>query len=239
MKIRKEIITFREPKSPISEVFRTLRTNIQFMNNKKEFKTILVTSTAPSEGKSWVSTNLAVAFAQAGKKVALVDADMRKGRQFSIFGLPPTPGLSNYLSGISSNGEESDSNIITYTRETLVENLYVITAGNVPPNPSELLMTEQMLIGIEDLKKEFDLIIFDGTPTDLVTDAVIVSRYADATIIVSAYKQTKTDSLEKLKREIENAGGKIAGVVINKVPTNQKEYYYSHYYYGSTNGKKK
>ena len=239
MKVRKEIITFKEPKSPVSEVFRTLRTNIQFMNNKKELKTILITSTAPSEGKSWVSTNLAVTFAQAGKKVVLVDADMRKGRQFSIFGIPPTPGLSNYLSGISSSGEDSNPDITTYAKETLVENLFVITAGNVPPNPSELLMTEQMFYGIEDLKKEFDLIIFDGTPTDLVTDAVIVSRYADATIIVSAYKQTKTDSLEKLKREIENAGGKIAGVVINKMPTNQKEYYYSHYYYGSTRNRQK
>ena len=238
MKVRKEIITFREPKSPISEVFRTLRTNIQFMNTKKELKTILITSTAPSEGKSWIATNLAVTFAQADKKVLIIDADMRKGRQFSIFGIPPTPGLSNYLSGISSTGDDSNPDIRTYAHQTLVDNLYVIPAGNVPPNPSELLITQQMIDAIEKLKKEYDLIIFDGTPTDLVTDAIILARYTDTTIIVSAYKQTKKDSLEKLKRDILNVGGKIAGVVINKMPSTQKEYY-SHYYYGSTQTKGK
>ena len=163
---------------------------------------------------------------------------MRKGRQFSIFGIPPTPGLSNYLSGISSTGDDSDPHIKNYAHTTLVDNLYVIPAGNVPPNPSELLITQQMLDAIDELKKEFDLVIFDGTPTDLVTDAVILSRYTDTTIIVSAYKQTKTDSLEKLKRDIQNVGGKIAGVVINKMPSTQKEYY-SHYYYGSTQSKEK
>ena len=104
--MRKEIITFREPKSPISEIFRTLRTNIQFANNKRGLHSLLITSTTPGEGKSWVSANLAVAFAQAGKRVVLVDCDMRKGRQFSMFGVAPTPGLSNFLSGINSNGEK-------------------------------------------------------------------------------------------------------------------------------------
>lgn len=142
--MRKEIITFREPKSPISEIFRTLRTNIQFANNKRGLHSLLITSTTPGEGKSWVSANLAVAFAQAGKRVVLVDCDMRKGRQFSMFGVAPTPGLSNFLSGINSNGEESNPDILSYLRSTEVENLYVITAGNVPPNPSELLDSKQM-----------------------------------------------------------------------------------------------
>ena len=189
--MKKEIITFKEPKSPISEIFRTLRTNIQFMNTKKGLKSILITSTSPEEGKSWVSANLAVAFAQAGKKVILVDADMRKGRQFSIFGVPPTPGLSNYLSGISSSGEDSSTNILTYVHETEVENLYLVPAGNVPPNPSELLVSDQMLLALEQLKDICDLIIFDGTPSDLVTDAIIVSRYVDSTLIVTSYKKTK------------------------------------------------
>lgn len=234
--MKKEIITFKEPKSPISEVFRTLRTNIQFMNTKKGLKSLLITSTSPSEGKSWVSTNLAVTFAQAGKKVILVDCDMRKGRQFSIFGVPPTPGLSNYLSGINSNGEESSSNILSYINETEVKNLYLIPAGNIPPNPSELLVSEQMVDTINTLEQVCDLIIFDGTPSNLVTDAVIVSRYVDTTLIVSAYKQTKMDDLERIKKDIENVGGKIAGVVINKMPITQKEYY-SSYYYGSTSMK--
>lgn len=231
--MKKEIITFREPKSPISEIFRTLRTNVQFANTKRGLHSLLITSTTPSEGKSWVSANLAVAFAQAGKKVILVDCDMRKGRQFSIFGVAPTPGLSNYLSGINSNGEESSSNILSYLKETEVDNLYLITAGNIPPNPSELLVSEQMMQAVEELKSICDLVIFDGTPSSLVTDAVIISRYVDTTLIVSAYKTTKMDELEKVKRDIENVGGKVAGVVINKVPVSQKQYY-ANYYYGNS-----
>ena len=231
--MKKEIITFKEPKSPISEVFRNLRTNIQFANTKRGLHSILITSTSPGEGKSWVSANLAVAFAQAGRKVILVDCDMRKGRQFSIFGVSPTPGLSNFLSGINSDGGESDSNILSYIKETEVENLFLITAGNIPPNPSELLVSEQMADTMEQLKSICDLVIFDGTPSTLVTDAVIISRYVDTTLIVSAYKTTKTDDLEKVKRDIENVGGRIAGVVINKVPISTKQYY-SAYYYGST-----
>ena len=231
--MKKEIITFREPKSPISEIFRTLRTNVQFANTKRGLHSLLITSTTPSEGKSCVSANLAVAFAQAGKKVILVDCDMRKGRQFSIFGVAPTPGLSNYLSGINSNGEESSSNILSYLKETEVDNLYLITAGNIPPNPSELLVSEQMMQAVEELKSICDLVIFDGTPSSLVTDAVIISRYVDTTLIVSAYKTTKMDELEKVKRDIENVGGKVAGVVINKVPVSQKQYY-ANYYYGNS-----
>ena len=235
--MKKEIITHKDPKSPISEIFRTLRTSIQFTNTKKGLKSLLITSTSPSEGKSWVSANLAVAFAQAGKKVILVDCDMRKGRQFSIFNVSPTPGLSNFLSGINSNGEESSSNILSYIKETEVENLYLITAGNIPPNPSELLVSEQMMETVDALEQVCDLVIFDGTPSSLVTDAVIISRYVDTTLIVSAYKITKMDDLEKVKRDILNVGGKIAGVVINKVPVSQRQYYQTYYYYGNSNMK--
>lgn len=234
--MKKEIITHKDPKSPISEIFRTLRTTIQFTNTKKGLKSLLITSTSPSEGKSWVSANLAVAFAQAGKKVILVDCDMRKGRQFSIFNVAPTPGLSNFLSGINSNGEDSNPNILSYIKETEVENLYLITAGNIPPNPSELLVSEQMIDTVEALEQVCDLVIFDGTPSSLVTDAIIISRYVDTTLIVSAYKTTKMDDLEKVKRDILNVGGKIAGVVINKMPVSQKQYY-STYYYGNSNMK--
>lgn len=235
--MKKEIITYREPKSPISEIFRTLRTNVQFANTKRGLHSLLITSTTPGEGKSWVSANLAVAFAQAGKKVILVDCDMRKGRQFSIFDVSPTPGLSNFLSGINSNGEDSSPNILSYIKETEVDNLYIITAGNIPPNPSELLVSEQMMQAVEELKSVCDLVIFDGTPCSLVTDAVIMSRYVDTTLIVSAYKTTRMDDLEKVKRDIENVGGKIAGVVINKVPTSQKQYYAT-YYYGASDLKR-
>lgn len=231
--MKKEVIAHKDPKSPISEVFRTLRTNIQFMNVNKKMKVLLLTSTFPSEGKSWVASNLAVTFAQAGKKVVLIDADMRKGRQYAIFGLSPKPGLSNFLSQveIDDKGRLSE-NVGDFIQETEVKNLYVITAGNVPPNPSELLVSAQMIRLLDELKAVCDMVIIDGTPSELVTDSVILSRLADSTIIVTAHKITKKDALERVVRNIQNVSGKIAGVVINKVPVSAKRYGERYYYYG-------
>lgn len=229
--MKKEIITQRDPKSPVSEVFRTLRTNIQFMNSNKNLRSLLVTSTLPSEGKSWVSANLAVTFAQAGKRVILVDADMRKGRQFSLFSVPPTPGLSNYLSNMDSDGRKLDMDIIHFIRQTEVPNLYLMPAGNVPPNPSELLVSDRMMNLTDKLHEICDVVIFDGTPSLLVTDAVIISRIVDSSVIVVSQKETKMDNLLKVKKDIENVGGKIAGVVINKMQVSQNEYS-DRYYYG-------
>ena len=115
-----------------------------------------------------------------------------------------------------------------------MENLYLITAGSVPPNPSELLVSEKMAETMKKLEDMCDFVIYDGTPTNLVTDALIISRNVDSTIIVCAYKYTKIDDLERVKRDILNVGGKIAGVVINKMPIAQKEYYASYYYGSST-----
>ena len=222
--MKKELIAELDPKSPISEVFRTLRTNIQFMN----------TSTLPEEGKSWVASNLAVTFAQAGKKVVLIDADMRKGRQYNIFGISPIPGLSNYLSGIDIDNEERDiTDIADYVQDTEVDNLFVMPAGNIPPNPSELLISPQMVDLLEQLKELCDIVIVDGTPNELVTDSLIITRLVDSTIIVTASKQTKKDNLRRAIQNIQNVGGKIAGVVVNKVPIAAKKYEQS-YYYGST-----
>ena len=233
--MRKEVIVHQDPKSPISEIFRTLRTNIQFMNTKKNLKTILITSTLPGEGKSWVSANLAVGFAQTGKKVVLIDADMRKGRQYSIFGVSPRPGLSNYLSGIDVTDEGKPSeDLIDYIQETDVKNLYLMAAGNIPPNPSELLISPQMVDLLEQLKEICDIIIIDGTPSQLVADSLILTRLVDSTILVTASKQTKKDDLRRIITNIQNVGGKISGVVLNKVPVSSKRYQQS-YYYGSTN----
>ena len=226
--MKRELIAHKDPKSPISEIFRTLRTNIQFMNTNKNLKTLLVTSTMPSEGKSWVASNLAVAFAQAGKRVVLIDADMRKGRLYNIFGVLPRPGLSNYLSGIDENN--GPINIINYLRETEVPNLYIMPAGNIPPNPSELLITPQMLNLLQELEEKCDLIIIDGTPSKLVTDAVILSRIVDSTIIVTAHNQTKKDDLQKVIRDIKNVGGNIGGIVYNKKPISTKKYNENYYY---------
>jgi len=232
--MRKELITYQSPKSPISEIFRTLRTNIQFMNTRGRLKTLLITSTLPGEGKSWVSSNLAVTFAQAGKRVILVDADMRKGRQYSIFGISPRPGLSNYLSGINSdNVSEASEDLANYIQETDVKNLYVITAGNIPPNPSELLISEQMINLIERLKELCDIVIVDGPPSQLVADSLIIARLVDSTVIVTASKQTRKDSLKRIIDSINNVGGKIAGIIVNKIPISTKEYEKA-YYYGST-----
>ena len=232
--MKKELIAFNAPKSPISEIFRTLRTNIQFMNTKKNTKTILITSTYASEGKSWVSSNLAVTFAQTGKKVLLIDADMRKGRQYNIFRIAPKPGLSNYLSGISlnDNGKASE-NVSEYIQRTEVENLYVIAAGNIPPNPAELLISAPMVNLLEEVKDIFDVVIVDGTPIQLVTDSLILARMVDSTIIVTACEETKREDLKRVVTSIQNVGGKISGVVFNKVPVSAKQYEQT-YYYGST-----
>ncbi|MCI8273218.1 MAG: CpsD/CapB family tyrosine-protein kinase [Clostridia bacterium] len=238
--MKKELIAFKDPKSFVSELFRTLRTNIQFMNSNKQLTTLLVTSTLPGEGKSWVSSNLATTFAQAGKRVVLIDADMRKGRIYNIFGVLPRPGLSNYLSGVGENdGERSE--LVSFLRETEVPNLYVMPAGNIPPNPSELLITSKMVNLLEELKKECDLIIIDGTPSKLVTDAVILSRIVDSTIIVTGHNQTRKDDLEKIARDIKNVGGNIIGIVYNKTPalskkTNETYYYASDSHRTQVNG---
>ena len=232
--MRKELIAFNDPASSVSEMFKTLRTNIQFMNSDKELKTLLVSSTLPGEGKSWTAANLGVTFAQAGKKVLIIDADMRKGRQFNIFEVLPTPGLSNYLSGVV-DGEKKERNIEDFIQKTIVENLYVLPAGNVPPNPSELLVSEKMIELNKRVKELYDITIFDGTPSLLVTDAPILSRIVDSTILVTAHNETKIDNVAKVKKAIENVGGKVAGVVVNKIPVSARKYEGTYYYggYGS------
>ena len=201
------------------------------MNAKNGLQTILITSTVPGEGKTWVSSNLAVTFALTGKKVLLIDADMRKGRISKVFQARPNPGLSNFLSGINTNDNiETRSGVLNFVQTTGVDNLYVMTSGNIPPNPAELLETDVTVNMIEELKEKFDIVIFDGTPSMLVTDATILSRLVDTTVIVSAYNLTKKEDLVKVKRNIENVGVKIAGVVCNKVPGKSKAYRYGYYY---------
>lgn len=240
--MKKEVIVQKNPKSPIAESFRTLRTNIQFINSRKEVKTLLITSTLPGEGKSWVSANLAVTFAEAGKKVAIIDADMRKGRQHIIFGVDNEYGLSNLLSTIETKGRIESVDVAKYIQPTEVQNLFVISKGEVPPNPSELLSADTTSELLKELGKIFDLIIIDGPPSLIVTDSIIISRIVDSTVIVAEYNGTKKDNLAKIKRDIENVGGRIAGVVINKIPKQGKKYE-SSYYYGSekkrTNNRKR
>ena len=211
--MKNELITFVSPKTQISEVFRTLRTNIQFMNVDEGLKSLLITSTVPGEGKSWVASNLAVTFAQAGKRVLLVDADMRKGRQHEIFEVNNNNGLSNYL--IMTTKNDSLNSIGDYIQTTLIDNLYIMTAGMIPPNPSELLTSQKMI----------DLIRY--------LEPIILSKFVDSTLIVSAHKETKIEDLNQVKRNITNVGGRIAGVVVNKMPSNKKETKTGYYYESS------
>lgn len=229
----KELIVYQDPKSPISEVYRALRTNLQFKNAANGLKSLLITSTLQEEGKSITTANLALAFASAGKSTVIVDADMRKARQHEIFNIKPTPGLSNYLCGIDENGYDASSNLMDYIVKTEVKNLSLLPAGNIPPNPSELLGLELVEKMVEKLNKHFDLVIFDGTPSLVVTDSIVLSRVVDSTLIVVSYKQTKMDNLQKVKRDIENVGGKIAGIVLNKVEFSPSKYKEKYYYYGS------
>ena len=233
--MRKDLIAHTEPKSHVSELFRTLRTNIQFMNSSKGLNSLLVTSTLPGEGKTWIASNLAIAFAQADTKVILIDADMRKCCLHNLFKVPLCPGLSNYLSGVNEKKIETQ-NLSNYIRNTNIANLYLIPSGNIPPNPSELLGTPQMISLLYELKKEYDLIIIDGTPSKLVTDAVILSRLVDSTIVVAGHNMAKKDDFTKIIRDITNVGGNIAGVVYNKKPASGKKANET-YYYASASAK--
>ena len=237
--MKNEIVVVENPKSPEAEMFRNLRTNIQFMNADAEKKVMIITSTMPGEGKSYVSANLAAAFAQIDKKVLIVDTDMRKGRQYSLFNLHPRPGISNFLSGVvDQDFVGQKENIENYIQETDVDNLYLIPAGSVPPNPSELLVSNKMKNIIERLKEHFDVVIFDAPPSLIVADALILARLVDFNILVCAQNTTRMEDLNKSKMAIENVGGKVAGVVLNKVQVTTKRYENS-YYYGEKLGRQK
>ncbi len=228
--MKKELITKIDAKSPVSEVFRSLRTNIQYMSKSSSCQTILVTSTTQGEGKSWIVSNLAVTFAQTGKNVIIIDADMRRPRQNNIFGIDMFPGLSNYLAGMSSRGTDKNIAVKDCIQATEIDNLYVLPAGNIPPNPSELLESTKTKELLNELKKIFDVVIFDGAPCLLVTDATIISRIVDSTILVASYKTTKIDELKDAKRRIEAIGGHVAGVVLNRTKLTKKKYENSYYY---------
>lgn len=220
-----ELVVESNPKSSISEAIKTIRTNLQFSSIEKKLETVLVTSSMPGEGKSFVSSNLAVAFVQDGKKVLLVDCDMRKGRQHKIFHVENERGLSTLLLG-----PINVANIKNFTQRTEIKNLDILTMGIVPPNPSELLNSINMRSLIDVLKKEYDLIIFDGVPVNGLTDSVIMSKLVDEVVIVSAMKQTPLELLAQTKKTLETVEANIAGVIVNKVPNTKGGYYYGNYY---------
>ena len=222
-KMNNELIINNLPKSATSEAIRILRTNLQFTFFENDMKTVLITSSIPGEGKSFISSNLSAAFAIQNKKVLLVDCDLRKGRQHEIFNLKNELGLSNLLI-------DNIKNYKKYIQKTDVENLWVLPKGITPPNPSELLSSDKNLSLLAMLKEEYDLIILDCPPVNAVTDALVLTKMADEVVIVSAYKITPMDLLVQTKKLLENNGAKIAGVVVNRMTKMKNKYYYNKYY---------
>ena len=227
---KQEIIDRKNVKSYITECINTIRTNILYMNAVKGSKAILITSCMPREGKSWVSTNIAVSFAETNKKVLLVDCDMRKGRLHKIFKLSNEEGLSNYLYAMTGDMKKDVKLAKQYIKETQIPNLHIITNGTIPPNPSELIDSDIMKEFIELTKTVYDVVIIDAPPCKLVTDSIILSRVVDSTILVANATKTKMNDLKEVKKSIEIVGGKIIGGVLNQVKMTQKAYGNTYYY---------
>ena len=219
-----DLLTLQRPNSLTSESIRTLRTNLQFSSVDEEVKTILITSTLPGEGKSFISANLAISFAQAGKKVLLVDCDLRKGRQHRIFKLSNKTGLSNLL--IGDFGKVKD-----YIHKTNVKGLSVITRGVCPPNPSELLNSKKNGIFVEKIGEWYDVVIFDGAPCTGLSDSLILASLVDRVVIVGSENYTPKTELINTKKAIEKVGGSIIGVVVNNINTKGSSYGRYYYYY--------
>ena len=229
-----EFIVARSPKSIPSESFRALRTRVQFSNlNIDTFKTILVTSCLPGEGKTLISLNLAGSFAQAGKKVLIIDCDLRKPRLHGVLGAKKSPGLVDYLFH-----QVPVANII---HPSEIENLSYIFAGTIPPNPSEILQSKALKQFLDEMRSSFDMIILDSPPVISVTDSEILSRIVDGTILVVSADSTEIDLMTNAVDLIKNDNSPFLGVVLNKF-TYKNGYgsYYKYYYYYSntTNGDK-
>ena len=221
-----DLLVDKKPNAQAAESIRTLRTNLQFSSVDEELKTLLITSSMPSEGKSFISANLAISFAQTGKRVLLMDCDLRKGRQNTIFRITGRKGLSNLL--ISDIHGYAD-----YIYETKIDNLYIIPKGSLPPNPSELLNSKKNEVLLEILKRHFDIIILDGAPIMELSDSLILGSIVDKTIIVSSINSTQKTELLNTKKGLENIGAHIAGVVANNLTVRKGQYGYGYGYYGN------
>ncbi|EHI98314.1 capsular exopolysaccharide family [Clostridium sp. DL-VIII] len=217
----------KKPKSIVSEAYRTLRTNIQYSSFDKQIRTIVVTSAEAAEGKSTVSGNLALSFAQNEKKVIIVDCDLRKPSVHKNFKVSNLKGLSEVLIG----KEELDNVVLKRN-----DNLDILTSGKIPPNPSEMLSSSSMTKLIEALRERYDIVILDSAPLQAVTDAQILSTKADGTILVVRAKRTSRESVIDAKRLLDKVGANILGTVLHAVENTRGKYYY---YYGTKDDEKK
>lgn len=216
-----KLITLTKPSSVISEQFKTIRTNIQFSIFDKEMKSIAVTSDMVGAGKSTVAANLAVTFSMQGKKVVLVDSDLRKPTIHRFFGLSNRDGLTTIL----TNRLIRLCNMIHHTD---VDNLFVLTSGIIPPNPSELLASSRMDELLVELEKEFDLIIFDLPPVVAVTDAQIMASKVDGTIFVIRKENSTKDKIMESKLLLQRVNANVIGVVLNRIKVTE-DFNYDYY----------
>ncbi|GEA77153.1 tyrosine protein kinase [Latilactobacillus sakei] len=217
------LITLTDPTSVIAEQFRTVRTNIQFSSIDQKLRSVVFTSAGPLQGKSTVSANVAVTWADQGVNVLLVDADMRRPTVHQTFQVPNKKGLTSLLTG-----DKFDFN--TTIQKTPVEHLFVLPCGVVPPNPSELLNTKKMDKLIQELTKHFDLVIFDSPPVVSVTDAQILASKVDGTILVVPQGIVEKGSVAKAKELLEVVNARILGTIMNRVKAENTGGYYGGYY---------
>ena len=229
MEIIKELILHSNPKSPVSEAYRVLRTNIQYSSVDKPIKSVVVTSSGPGEGKTTTVTNMAIAFAQSGAKVLLIDGDLRKPRIHKIFGIASGKGLSNLLI--------TKAELDNYVNQTDIPNLYVLPCGTIPPNPSELLSSNAMRQFMEDICSRYDMVFIDAPPVGAVTDAAVLSTICDGVVIVAASGVVEDYALLRAKELLNNVNANIIGVVLNRIKKSSSAsyHYYYYYYYDTTN----
>ncbi len=234
-----KLFTLKNPKSLVSEAFRTLRTNIQFTNIDKNIKTLVVTSSGPGEGKTTIACNLATSIAQTEKRVLLIDCDMRKPRVHKVFGITNLEGLTNILMGEKKISE------VEFRGDQNIKSLTVLTSGPIPPNPAELLGSRRMRDFLEDMRDQFDMIILDSPPINLVTDSAVLSTITDGTIMVVEVGKTDVEAAINAKELLEKVNANLIGVVLNKIPTRGRSYYdysyyqYEDYYEDNNKGKRK
>lgn len=229
------LITYKKPKSPISESFRSIRTNIAFSSSDKLIKSILITSPGPGEGKTTMVANLAVTFANFGRRTLMVDTDLRRPKLYKIFGAPRDPGITHYLIG-----QERDFNSLIY--KTHINNLYLVPSGRIPPNPSELLGSQRMLELVAQLEQEWDIILFDSSPIVAVTDATMISKEIDKVILIVKSEETDKSAFTRAIQLLQSISVPLGGVVLNSlkaIKSYDSYYYYYQYYYYSDDGEKK
>jgi capsular exopolysaccharide synthesis family protein len=205
-----------------SESFRNVRTNLLFSSAQEGSRSIVITSTGPGEGKTVVATNLAVALAQAGQRVLLVDADMRKPRVHTVFDRSQEPGLSNVLVG------DAKSSAAIHVSE--VSGLWVMPAGLQPPNPAELLGSKRFKDFLVSLSPHFDWVLIDSPPVMAVTDSSVVAHLATGVLFVVGAEMTSRHAAQTAIEQLEQARGKFIGAVLNRVDLQHNSYYYSQYY---------